>query len=262
MKRALFITAAITLVLGMVLMLVGRGERWPAPESPPRQGEALDAGVREDEHAIHSRVALSRLVREPQNTWSNIAFVFCGAWLLSTSRRAVQLLGVTLIAVGIGSFLYHASASRTLRHLDVGAMYWLFIVTALFVTGSRGPRFRSGLDRHAVSIGVGTLALAIGATYARNFAFLGFKPLALTLVTTITAAVLTITLLIEAVHQRRAVVWGRVGVCLGLFAVAVVCQLGDRPGGWLCRPDSPIQAHSLWHVLSAAAFVFAVRVLD
>jgi hypothetical protein len=49
---------------------------------------------------------------------------------------------------------------------------------------------------------------------------------------------------------------------VALFAVALACQIGDRPGAWLCAPTAVVQPHAIWHILSAAAFVLAVRVLD
>ena len=44
----------------------------------------------------------------------------------------------------------------------------------------------------------------------------------------------------------------RLGLAL-ITGVAVVCQLGDHPGHFLSRPESPLQAHAVWHVLMATA---------
>ncbi|MGH8978237.1 MAG: hypothetical protein ACRDV7_09205, partial [Acidimicrobiia bacterium] len=43
----------------------------------------------------------------------------------------------------------------------------------------------------------------------------------------------------------------------GAFAFAVPLQLFGRTGGPLCRPDSVLQAHAAWHVLTAAAVACA-----
>ncbi|MFO1447939.1 MAG: hypothetical protein U1F61_07255 [Opitutaceae bacterium] len=104
---------------------------------------------------------MSHLIREPQNTWSNLAYLAGGALLLgsSASSRSARSLGLALIGVGVGSFLYHASASRTLRHLDVGAMYWVFLSAILFSLGSVVPRFRIWTEKHGMALGVITLAL-------------------------------------------------------------------------------------------------------
>jgi hypothetical protein len=53
-----------------------------------------------------------------------------------------------------------------------------------------------------------------------------------------------------------------VGITSGIFAVAVAYQVGDRPGGWSCAPDAPIQGHAIWHVLAAAALFIGIRTLE
>ncbi|MBL9202484.1 MAG: hypothetical protein JNL39_18380, partial [Opitutaceae bacterium] len=76
------------------------------PEIPKAQCEALEAAtlppVVKDAlaRAYHARVATA-VVREPQNTWSNLAFVFAGALVFARDRRVFpRLLGAALIALG------------------------------------------------------------------------------------------------------------------------------------------------------------------
>src|SRR4051812_4180964 len=106
----IFLLVAGALVAG--LAGVARPERWPPPEAPPQQGEAAcDASRTSSKTGLtHSSQALGHLIREPQNTWSNLAFVLGGAWLVSArSLRLARITGVALIGVGAGSFFYHAS---------------------------------------------------------------------------------------------------------------------------------------------------------
>jgi hypothetical protein len=42
-------------------------------------------------------------------------------------------------------------------------------------------------------------------------------------------------------------------LALGLFGVGIVINLLTRTGAPLCRPDSPLQGHGVWHVLTAGA---------
>ncbi|MBL9204911.1 MAG: ceramidase domain-containing protein [Opitutaceae bacterium] len=207
---------------------------------------------------------MSHLIREPQNTWSNLAYLVGGALLLGSaaSSRSARSLGLALIGVGIGSFLYHASASRTLRHLDVGAMYWVFLSAILFSLGSVVPRLRIWIEKHGMALGFVTLALGgAGAAY-RNVTIAGVKPLALNVTIVVATTVLIVALVLTAVRRRtRSAVNGSV-TALVAFGAAVVFQIGDRPGGFLCDPAAPIQAHALWHCLSALAFVVAVKTID
>jgi hypothetical protein len=178
------------------------------------------------------------------------------------SSRVARVLGIALVAVGVGSFLYHASASRTLRHLDVAAMYWLFISATVFSAGSFWPSIRARIEAHLGLFVAGTFVLAVCAACGRNVRVLGFKPAALSVATPAAATILTLALTMAAVRQRSGAVTIRVATSIVLFVIAVACQIGDRPGGWLCDPEAVVQAHAIWHVFSAAAFVIAVFVLD
>lgn len=261
MIRALLITGAVVLVLLAVLAGVGKPARWPATETPPQQGEAAIAAVG-GALPVHSPVALARLVREPQNTWSNVTFVFAGALLVaSRGRRLLQCVGVTVIAVGIGSFLYHASAARELRQLDVVAMFWVFLMMALLCAAAVVPRWRAWFEARAMpGLGV-TLGVAVALTAARNVSVAGGTPFSLRVAAAIAAA--TIILSVAQVARRRETV-GAALQMLGivtLFGLAVGLQTADRPGGRWYRPDAWVQAHALWHVLAAAALGWAARFL-
>src|SRR5688500_9400020 len=145
MWRAFWISVATLVGLLLTLALVRNPLRWPAPEPRPYQGEAADVTK-----SGHTAAALGRLIREPQNTWSNLAFVVGGALLLGTARcRVARLLGIPLIAVGIGSFLYHASASARLRELDVGAMNWLFAMAIVLCVSIVIEKAQPSIERHA-----------------------------------------------------------------------------------------------------------------
>lgn len=182
---------------------------------------------------------------------------------MAVGRRPIaRSLGSPLIAVGIGSFLYHASASRTLRHFDVGAMYWVLLVAATFAGSTLVSALRPKLNAHAGAVLLITGGAAIILTMRRNVRMLGFKPFSLDIAIGAAAAIILLALAVAARRDATLTGVGRVAGIIGLFALALVCQLGDRAGGWLFSPTSPIQAHALWHVLAAMAFVAAVRMLD
>jgi predicted membrane channel-forming protein YqfA (hemolysin III family) len=261
MKKTLLIITAVTLSLIGTLLSVGRN--WPPPENPPRQGEGIDVIALKSGIFIHSQLALSRMVREPQNTWSNLAFVVVGAYLVTggLTRRA-RLVGAALIAVGIGSFLYHASASRTLRHADVAAMYALFFATSALCIGSLHRRIGDLLDRRIGVLAIGTLVIGVCATAGRNIIILGVKPFSLTVGTAAAATLLILSLVYTAYQRQRTRTTSMAAGAVGAFIIGVVCQVGDRPGGWLCAPDAVVQGHALWHLFSALAVFLAVRTLD
>jgi hypothetical protein len=258
-KQTLAITLGVTLLLLGILALVGTPARWPVPEHPPRQGEAVSS----DRPLRHSEQALTRLVREPQNTWSNLAFVIGGAWLVARGLRPTgRMLGWLLVGVGIGSFFYHASAANRLRHLDVGAMYWLYLVAALFCVATWSERFRHWLERRVASVALWTGAIAALLVAGRNVRMLGFKPFTIEIATGLAATLLVVALATTVRNARSRAVTMRGVLALGLFGLAVLCQVGDRPGGIFFSPDHAIQSHAVWHVLVAAAFVIVVHTIE
>lgn len=262
MRRPLFLTAIVFFFLVGVLALVRTPDHWPEPESPPRQGEALD--IKSDHAAAHhSAEALGHLVREPQNTWSNVAFLFAGSLLIfRANNKTIIVAGFALIAVGIGSFLYHASASRTLRHLDVGAMYWLYVTALVLVAGIGSKPVHDASERHPSVIFIFTFVAGVLLAIGRNVRMGDLKPFSLTLITASTATALIATLAIKAFSKRCPQNRPLAAAAIVFFAAAVICQLGDRPGGWLCNPAAVIQPHALWHVFSATAFLLAMLALD
>jgi hypothetical protein len=167
--KPLGLTMLIAGPLALTVFLIGRGTGWPDPENPPRQGEALDAKAYVQGNYVYSHGALAQAIREPFNTWTNLAFVRCGALLLTREGLAPRRqAGLALIAVGIGSFLYHASSSRTLRHWDVGAMYWLYLMLIVLAVGVLSERFRDFFNRSASGWMIALPILAIWITINRN----------------------------------------------------------------------------------------------
>jgi hypothetical protein len=261
-KRICAITALVVAALIGGLAWVGEPAAWPPPETPPQQGEAADPHSISTK-PVHAADALARIVREPQNTWSNLAFVIGGAFLIVTAAgRLSGSVGVALIAVGVGSFLYHASASRELRHLDVAAMYWLFLLAMILCVSTVWPASRAKLESVAAVIFGVTLIAAVLLTLGRNVSVAGLKPLSLHTVTVVTAAMLILSM---AQVARRLETVAAALQLLGIvtvFGIAAACQTSDRPGGRFYRPGAIIQAHAVWHVLAAATFVAAVKLLE
>jgi len=235
--RVLGVSTVVLVALLLVLAVVHEPGHWPPAEATPCQGEAADTT-----RAGHSAVTLARLVREPQNAWSNLAFVIGGAFLLVTGRtRSVRTPGLPLVATGVVSFLYHASASARLRQLDVTAMYWLFVLAMVHCASLMAPKQGGFVPRPRAAVAVVALVLAVALTLARNVSVMGLKPLSLTVATVVASGALLLTL--ADVARRRESVAAALQL-LGIvtvFGVAVFLQLGDRPGGRALSPrrDAP-----------------------
>ncbi len=56
------------------------------------------------------------------------------------------------------------------------------------------------------------------------------------------------------IYRRGIRSWGRIQTaCVAALAVGLVAFALSRTGGPLCRPESLLQGHGLWHLLTAAA---------
>jgi hypothetical protein len=167
------------------------------------------------------------VVAQPVNTASCIAYVAAGAWLWHRLRRRgpvppeAGLFCAMVAANGIGGVGFHGPGDR--------ASHWLHdtaLVGTLAAMVLPSARHAGG----ATALAAVGIAVRPDATNAASLA----------------GGVLVAAA--EARARRRPTV--RTGMLL--IAAAGVNAL-SRTGGRWCRPDSPVQGHALWHVLTAAA---------
>jgi hypothetical protein len=113
--------------------------------------------------------------------------------------------------------------------------------------------------RHDRTQGAALIAVGVGSV-----AYHGFGG---TLARWLHDATMLLLAIVVALAARRIVRGARARPGLAAFgaaafAIAVVLQLFGRTGGALCRPDSLLQAHAGWHVLTATALAIAFIVED
>jgi len=261
-RRTWLFAIGFTLVVamaGVLLVAFAPGRfRWGLPEMPKAQCEALTAVARlaPDVKAALALVYRERvagaIVREPQNTWSNLAFVFVGALVWVHDRRTfARLLGTSLLP--------------WLRTMDVATMGWVSFALCCHgysAGSSRPPSEQSAAGSpspRGLWIGVIGGVLAITAAIVRNrVQIAGVKPFDTTYTTIAGIAgvfVLASVGIMRAVRARPGTraPFVRLGVVSLVVALGVFCQLNDRAGRCLCAPDGPIQAHAAWHMLMAMA---------
>ena len=193
-------------------------------------------------------------IRQPANTWSNLAFVLVG---LLAARGPVQpvvggavamrddpvvrgLYGFTALVIGLGSWWYHASMTFAGQWIDVLGMYLLptFLVCYNLLRAGRLPRLAflpawllvNGL------LGVGLVVLPLWR-----------RP--------VFGALLGLALLSEVVARRALRRRLAARYMLGALAALALAF-----GIWwldlkhiLCAPHSLFQGHALWHILCAMA---------
>ena len=267
--RAHFIRAtATTLVVAAVVWLVLvqwlPASVWP-PAARPEQCECLAHDWTPGTAPTYSLESLARTIREPQNSWSCLAYAFVALVVLQRSRATLTRWFAAAVALlGLGALLYHASGSRTLRHLDIASLYWVYgmVLCASATRVWRGDRTvpcRRGTD---TLLALGALGFAVAVTVFRNIRLGDFKPLHVSVTTGVTAACAATCMAVLCLRRRSRASWSLWLGALALLGVGVLLQIGDRPGNWLCFPGGPVQPHALWHISSAACLWLVAEFLE
>ena len=180
------------------------------------------------------------LVAQPTAAWSSLGFVVVGIWVAGDRRlplrSATILFGLTISAVGIGSFLGHAAQTEWARRLDSGAINVMLSAFAAYSLASLRewdtPRLFAAWT--GLSMGV----LAIEASWP--------GPTRLLLGALVVATVVLAVAATSPAAQR----WLIGG--LGLLAAGWAAWWLGRRGAPLCAPTAVFQLHGLWHILAAA----------
>lgn len=172
-------------------------------------------------------------VTQPANTISSLAYVAAGADLLRRPDPD-RAFAWAVIAVGAGSVAYHGpggAAGKWAHDSSLIAMFGLLALTD--VTRADGRPMPGA----AVA---GVVAAAAVAAHPRttDYAQGGVGVLAVGA---------------EARRHLRQASIREAAASLPLMATGVVLHILGRTGERWCRPDSLLQPHAGWHVLSAAA---------
>jgi hypothetical protein len=188
------------------------------------------------------------LVTQPVNTLSSLAYVVAGGATLAEARRrpagtttGARAVGWALVAVGLGSVAYHGpggAAGRWAHDASLLAMTGLVVLSDVHHDRGTAPA--------AADVAATGLAAAVAA-HPR---------------TSGTAQVLTAAGALAAETRRHLA--GADDEPTGVLAAAALAaglglHVAGRTGRPLCRPDSPLQPHAAWHVLSAVALWLRTR---
>ncbi len=226
---------ALALVVGWVLL----GEGGYRPFSLPSDRGAPFLAVSNPDCEL---LRIGELFAQPANVLSAFALAAVGLGLLAAvgRRRGTRplagpgggALGLAIVALGAGSFAFHADPSSALAWLDAAGVS---LVAAVWLAWNV-----AGPARGAVYVGAGAVAAA--ATVALP----GAASRAFQLIL-IAAAAVSEVLAWRAPRDRS-----RLAAAATVFVIAVPVWVLSRDGGPLCSPESVLQGHAAWHVLTAA----------
>ncbi len=210
-------------------------------------------------------------IRQPIDTWSNLAFVLVGLLILEdvlrpASARSSLLIrrrgyglvyAFAVILIGLGSWFYHASLTFAGQWFDVMGMYLLGTFMVLYNVARLRPL---GNRTFAVGYVLFNLALAISLIIGpelRRYLFGGL------LVVTIGLEVLLRQRRRNRVspserrltNESRNPVSGKARYFIAALSIYVLAQII-----WtldlnhiVCDPNGLLQGHAVWHILTAAS---------
>lgn len=193
------------------------------------------------------------VLAQPANTISSAAYVVAGLWLVSQAirDRAIEkmtllLYGLTLMWVGVGSIAFHGPQPGWAR-----LMHDLSIAAAIVLIASRGIGTLRRWPEAAVIAVAAATTLIVGVVMTLS----PEVGIALTAIVGLVAVAVEFVLFRK--EQQRSLAKPIVRWLMamgGLLVIAGAINVLGRTDGPLCDPDSILQGHALWHLLTAAAF--------
>jgi hypothetical protein len=191
-------------------------------------------------------------VVEPANTWSNLAYIFVGLYLVWRQRGALKssltTFGVTSIIVGIGSMFFHGTGTRIGEVIDVSAMY---LISGLFVAF---PAKRLWALSEKATVGVYAALCAVSTAWL----LLSYSNGIWLFAAQVTAAGLMEIALFRRDRPQlgayRELLWMSIA-----FALAFTAWFLDVRK-LMCDPDNHIfGGHAFWHCSNSLCLLFYWR---
>jgi hypothetical protein len=180
-------------------------------------------------------------VRQPANTFSNIAFIFVGILILGKQKKwnPFSLMGIASVAIGISSGIYHASMTYFWQFFDVSSMFMLILLALTFnlVRGKILPRkLFTKAYLSMLFFSMVTMFFLQGQSGEWIFA---------------SQVVILILTEIKILRQGEKASYKFFIKAICVFFLAFLIWVGDIQGWW-CDPSNHIlQGHAIWHILNA-----------
>jgi len=200
-------------------------------------------------------------VRQPIDTWSNLAFVLVGLLILEdvlrpsaarsnllAQRRAYgTVYAMAVMLIGLGSWFYHASLTFVGQWFDVMGMYLLgtFMVLYNVARLSFSPQVMPRLP-----MGGRTFAIS----YVLFNVVLGFSLIVVPeLRRHLFGVLLVVTIVLEWVIRRRRTTQIHTAYFIAALLIYVLAQIiwTFDLNHVICVPNGLLQGHAVWHVLTA-----------
>lgn len=205
----------------------------------------------------------SGIIRQPMNTWSNLGYVVAGlivGWwtvrrfrpgtaVLAGNRMHAFLLFPVLYAtvaasIGPASMALHASTTTWGGQVDILSM----LLWAAFVLAYGLTRALDWDERRFLAVFLAVFAVAASIFLAQPISVSGTVIFGVIIAGFAATEAWIVLRRAELTADRRFLAGTAVS-----FAVAFAIWIPSQTGGPLCAPDSWLQGHAVWHVLTAVS---------
>jgi hypothetical protein len=164
------------------------------------------------------------------------------------------LMGVACCYLGLGSGLFHASLTRWGQQLDVGAMYAPLLVGIAINLGRYAPRrwrVSANFTLPIWTVLVAAVVLTAALLYLYKWSMSASQVLPLLILTVVAFSVADcIPYPRGSHHSTLSKRW--LLVALACLVLAITFRQLDVAGRF-GTPDSLVQGHAIWHLLTAAS---------
>jgi hypothetical protein len=208
---------------------------------------------------------LCAIVTAPANTWSNLAYVAVGLYIMIQGAKqytqktkkpgtTLKVMGVAAIICGLTSLLYHASYTHFFQYFDFLGMY-IYIAVPIALSARRMNMLQRNRQFFVAltAICVECVMTVVAELYHIHIQF-------------IMAINIFVCLGLELALWCRQRKVGEDGVarvdffyCILFLIVAFACSMMDLTGLWCDPKNHYVQGHALWHVFTSVSFFFVYR---
>lgn len=187
-------------------------------------------------------------ITQPANTWSNLVYFVVAIYIWNHSsgknKPRSRLIAPIVFLIGLGSFLFHASATFFGQFFDLGFM---FLFSSLIVS-MNFKRLEWIKPKHELPLFYVLSFLGMGILYLNHHSGIPY----------FTAEILIFIITEYKLSQSHAAAsnYKELKIAVGFLILSQLSwQLDYR--GIVCNENNHwLQGHALWHVLNSIAFVW------
>jgi hypothetical protein len=213
---------------------------------------------------------LTEFIRQRANTWSNLAYLFYGlicaklalhdkaskpqANFITRNPTISWVFAFTFVYLSFGSFFFHASITRIGQQFDMGGTYALVAFPVLVNLSRIYRHYKAISDTRLAQITIFAAIVVFGLLFGLKWHINSSAALP-----ALIAGVLVSTLWYHGTSKAPCQIWFGALAMLSM-TTAFFIWWQDVTKNW-CDPESLIQGHAFWHVLTGLGGFFVYLML-